>query len=70
MDTHAGNANLWDEWDKWLIFPTQDEPHGRSDTNAGGSGSTDQPKNARKFKPETESNCMRTNIAGKIAQGW
>ena len=69
MDSHADNSDLWDEWDKWLNFPTQDEPHGRSDANVEGSGLTDQPRNACKFKPETQSNCMRTNIAGKIAQG-
>lgn len=67
MDGHGDiNANPWDEWDTWLNFPTQDEPHGASETNVVGSGLSDQPRNACKFIPETESKCIPTNIAGRL----
>lgn len=67
MDDHGDiNANPWDEWDKWLDFPTQDEPQNASETNVVGSGSADQSRNACKFIPETESKCMPTNIATRL----
>jgi len=60
------DANPFDEWIKWLDFPPQDERHGGSEMNAGGSGSRYQLKDACGFIPEMDRSCVPTNAAGKI----
>ena len=69
MDNQQGNVNFWDELEKWLELPPEDEPHGNSATNIGGLGSTEKPNSAWKSILETESKCMAMNIAGKICMG-
>ena len=67
MEKQPIDVNLWDELDKWMEFPRQDEPHGESGTNGGDYGSIDQPRDVRKVIPESERKCMAIIIiAGEI----
>ena len=66
MDKQPSNVNFWDELEKWLELPPEDEPHDDLATNGGSFGSTKKPKSAWKSIPETESKCMAMSIAGEI----
>ena len=66
MDNQPSNVNFWDELGKWLELPPEDELHGDSATNGGGSGSRGKPMDSRRSTPETESKCMAVRIASKI----
>ena len=66
MYKRPSNVNPWDELDKWVNLPPQDEPRGEPGTNGGDSGSIDQPRDVRKVIPEFESKCTAINIAGEI----
>jgi len=69
MDKQPSNVNFYDDMDKWLELPTQDEPRGESATNGGvfgGFESTEENEYAWEPIPGRESECMAIRIAGEL----
>jgi len=67
MDDQPTNVHPWNEWDKWLDFPTEKEPHGESETNVGNFASTAQPTNDWELILEMESKWMAINGASELS---
>ena len=67
MGNQPTNVNSWNEWDEWVDFPTEEEPHGESQTNVGNFASTVQPTNDWEFILEMESKWMVINDASELS---
>jgi len=66
MDSQPSNVNFYDNMEKWLELPTQDEPRSESATNGGGFEATEEQKYGWESIPGTESECMAIRITGEL----
>jgi len=66
MDNQPSNVNFYDDMEKWLELPTQDEPRGESATNGGGFESTEEHEFAGESIPGTESKRMAIRSTGEL----
>jgi len=66
MDNQPSNVNFYDDVEKWLELPTQDEPYDESATNGGDFESTEEHDYAWESIPGTESKRMAIRITGEL----
>ena len=66
MDNQPNNVNFYDDMEKWLELPTQDEPRSKSAANGGGFEATEEQKYAWESIPGTESERMAIRITGEL----
>ena len=73
MDNQPSNVKFYDDMEKWLELPTQDEPHGGSATNGGGFESTGEHENPWESIPGTESKYIAIRITAsyeRLGNRW